>query len=238
MAISESSRAKLSWLLLESFLVVASILLAFWIDAWWDQRKDRIKEYEILIGLEAEFVDVKTRLEYWASRNARGIGGIGKFLSGVDPETDRRAVEYAFESASIANILDRGGAVDALIFSGRLEQIGDRDLRTLLIKWPDWIDDIASNDLSARRFAMDQIQPYLARHGFPGVDCPEGRLVCAEPGPVPTAYLALAADPEFRALLMLRRNWLRGAVRDHNNAANQAEEILSLIRKRLETIAD
>jgi hypothetical protein len=238
MTLTDSSREKLTWLLIESVLVVFSILLAFWIDAWWERRNDRVKEFEILIGLEVEFEDVKDRLEYWADRNERGLNLIGQFLAGPDPETGRQTVEFAFGSASLANVIDRGGAVDALIFSGRLELIGDRDLRTRLIKWPDWMDDIASNDLSARRFAVDQIQPYLARNGFPGADCPDGRLVCSEPSPVPSQYLELASDTEFRALLMLRRGWLRAAVRDHTNAANQADEILTLIRKRLQVVAD
>ena len=238
MKISDASKEKLSWLLLESLLIVLSILLAFWIDAWWSQRGQRIEEHEILVGLEAEFTDVKDRLEYWAARNQRSMDYINQFLSGPDPETDLQVVEYAFGSASLANILDQGGAVDALIMSGRLEMISDRELRTRLIKWPDWMDDITSNDRSARRFAVDQIQPYLARHGFPGTNCPEGNLVCSEPGPVPLTYLALASDPEFRALLMLRRGWLRSAARDHNDAASHADEILTLIRGRLQSIAD
>lgn len=237
MAISDSSREKLSWLLLESVLIVISILLAFWIEAWWSQRNDRIEEIEILVGLEAEFVDVKERLEYWAGINERGIRYIGQFLSGTDAATDRRPVEHTFGSASVANVFDRGGAADSLIMSGRLEKIGDRTLRAKLIKWPDWMDDIASNDLSARRFAVDHVQPYLARHGFPGIDCPEGRLVCAEEGPVPPDYMRLASDAEFRALLMFRRSWMRAAARDHRNAAEQAGEILVLIRARLDAIS-
>ena len=85
MAISDTSREKLSWLLLESVLIVVSILLAFWIEAWWSQRNDRIEEIEILIGLEAEFVDVRERLERWANINERGMAFIGQFLAGRIP---------------------------------------------------------------------------------------------------------------------------------------------------------
>ena len=62
--------------------------------------------------------------------------------------------------------------------------------------------------------------------------------MCAEEGPVPDEYVALASDPEFRALLMFRRSWMRAAVRDHRNAVEQADEILVLVRDRLESISE
>ena len=43
-----------SWglLLTEMVLIVASILLAFALDSWWDERRDRVEEGEILQGLQ------------------------------------------------------------------------------------------------------------------------------------------------------------------------------------------
>ncbi len=49
----------------EGAAIVVSILLAFWIDAWWDARNDLAEEREILVGLEAEFVDLRARLDQW-----------------------------------------------------------------------------------------------------------------------------------------------------------------------------
>ncbi|MDA0707065.1 MAG: hypothetical protein O2805_10720 [Proteobacteria bacterium] len=42
-------------LAIESVAIVASILLAFAIDAWWDERQERIAEAEIVLGLKLEF---------------------------------------------------------------------------------------------------------------------------------------------------------------------------------------
>jgi hypothetical protein len=39
--------------------------MAFWIDAWWEGRKDRHEEQELLIGLEIEFADLRARLLKW-----------------------------------------------------------------------------------------------------------------------------------------------------------------------------
>ncbi|HEY5701486.1 MAG TPA: hypothetical protein VIT83_05305, partial [Gammaproteobacteria bacterium] len=122
--------------------IVISILLAFSIDAWWDGRKDKLEEREILIGLEVEFVDLRDRLDQWAQFNRTGVQFIERFLSDSVSEMNLRSIESAFTYASLVNVLDQGGALDALLASGRLEQISDRSIRIRLVKWPDWLEDI------------------------------------------------------------------------------------------------
>jgi hypothetical protein len=227
------NRERLNWLLLEGVAIVISILLAFWIDAWWEGRKDRHEEQELLFGLEMEIADLRDRLEGYANFNRSGMQLIGQYLSDSVTEMDLRSVELAFRAASIGNVLDQGGALDALFASGRLERISDRSIRARLLKWPDWLDDIHTNDQSARGFSVNHIQPFLAENGFPRTYCTDGRLVCSESGPVPPEYIQLAQNSEFRALLMMRRSWMRVAVRDHENARSEADEILAMIRVQL-----
>ena len=88
--------------------------MAFWIDAWWDGRKDQLEEQEILVGLEVEFVDLRERLDQWAQFNRTGISFIEQFLSDSVTEMDLRSVESVFTYASLVNVLDQGGALDAL----------------------------------------------------------------------------------------------------------------------------
>ena len=57
-------------LVAEGAAIVISILLAFSIDAWWDNRKDIAEEREILLGLEADeiFAMIGARLEEWDTK--------------------------------------------------------------------------------------------------------------------------------------------------------------------------
>ena len=50
-------RREIPWprILAEGTAVVVSILLAFSIDAWWDERKERADEHQVLLGLKAQF---------------------------------------------------------------------------------------------------------------------------------------------------------------------------------------
>ena len=130
------------------------------------------------------------------------------------------------------------GPLDALLASGRLEKIGDTEIRNRLAKWPDWLEDIHTNDLSIRDFAWREIAPLLARHGIPDTVCPETNWLCSNSGPVPDHYLALAANEELRALLMMRRGMAWMTANDHFNARDQADEILELIRARLAYLGD
>ena len=224
----------------EAAAIVMSILLAFWIDAWWDERKDELEEQEILIGLEVEFVDLRDRLDQWAQFNRTGVEFIEPFLSDSVTEMNLRSIESAFTYASLVNVLDQGGALDALLASGRLERISDRSIRVRLVKWPDWLDDIHTNDMSSRRYVMSEIVPYLAKHGFPQKVCPapEWFFICSRSEPVPPTYLQLSEDPEFRSMLIMRRAWMLATAHDHESARDEAEVILDLLRERLGELGD
>ena len=217
----------------EAAAIIVSILLAFWIDAWWDEQQDRVEEREILVGLEAEFVDLKERLDLWAGMNRERIQLATQFLSGGIADMDRVSVENVFLYARLVNVLDQGGALEALLASGRLELIADREIRLRLAKWPDWLEDIHTNDLSVRTFAWGEIIPFLAKRGIPGDVCDAGVFVCPASIEIPPAFLALAEDPEFRALLITRRLTMEFAAGDHENASKEADVTLAMIRRRL-----
>lgn len=194
----------------EGAIIVVSILLAFSIDAWWDGRKERLEEREILRGLEVEFVDLAERLDYWAQYNRTGMSLIEQFLSKSVADMKLDAIESTFTYAVAANVLDQGGEIEAVLASGRLEKISDTEIRSRLIKWPDWLEDIHTNDLSTRNFAAQQISPFLFSRGFPRTVCSEEYvLVCSGPEEAPSSLVRLAEDAEFRGMLIMRRAWMR-----------------------------
>lgn len=54
MTTRRDSRARMKWLLLEGVVVVMSILLAFWIDAAWDERQERQLEHAYLLAMRED----------------------------------------------------------------------------------------------------------------------------------------------------------------------------------------
>ncbi len=227
---------QIPWLcvFVEGVVIVGSILLAFGIQAWWDGLQEREEEREVLIGLEAEFVDLEARLQRLTALNRRKAQLVEQFLSDSVPKLDALAVDSVFRASTVVNVLDQGGALDALLSSGRLELIRDRDIRLRLAKWPDWLEDIHTNDLSARDFAMREIAPFLAAQGWPDNLCPAAsRWACRPPGPVSASYLSLSRNPQLRALMITRRNWMLGSALDHAAADGEAVELLEMISDQL-----
>ena len=226
----------ISWsrLLSEGAVIVASILLAFWIDAWWDDRNDKLEEKEILLGLEIEFADLSERLDRWTDYNRTGVELIGNYLSDSVSGMNLNVIRSTLFHATVVNVLDQGGAIDALLASGRLEKITDRKIRTRLVKWPDWLEDIHTNDLTARSFATQEIGRFLISNGFPRTICPsEDYSNCSDPEEVLISLRQLAQDLEFRAMLMSRRGAMNASASDHENASKEAHEILEMIRAKL-----
>ena len=52
---TETQNIQWKRIVVEAAAIVGSILLAFAIDAWWDDRQDRAAEQRIFVGLKSEF---------------------------------------------------------------------------------------------------------------------------------------------------------------------------------------
>ncbi len=124
---------------LDAIAIVASILLAFGIDAAWQERGERREELRILAALHDEF-----------AVNQERLAGIVAFHADLKA-TAHALMEAARDPASLpADSIDRmitnvswwGGfitfesaALDAVVLGGQLDLIRDERLRRLLTAW-------------------------------------------------------------------------------------------------------
>lgn len=229
----------ISWLRIfaESVAIIASILIAFGINTAWEYRGAVEEEREILIGLESEFVDLLSRLQNLTEYNRRGVQLIEQFLSDERASMDLQTIEEMLGNLIAVNVLDQGGALDSLMASGRLERIRDHDIRFRLSKFPDYMEDIHTNDLSFREFALHEIAPFLVARGIPSRLCPEtAPFFCEASGPMPDSYVDLTNDAQFRALIVLRRSTMLMSAVDHEDAGVQAKALIELIRARISSL--
>jgi len=82
---------KINWprTLTEGVAILASILLAFWIDAWWDGREEDELSQSYLLGLREDFTQVESELSKHLNFIAGVMGNARKVLtiaSGPDSE--------------------------------------------------------------------------------------------------------------------------------------------------------
>ena len=127
--------------ILESMVIVLSILLAFGIDAWWEEQREASDTRESIEVVRRDLVDALSQLEEFerfSADTARASLEAARAFSGSKPVAieDRPQVEAHFiRSASRRTMrLPRAGYTD-LLNTGNLAEIDNRVLRDSLVKF-------------------------------------------------------------------------------------------------------
>jgi len=236
-------KPQIPWLrvFVEGVVIVASILLAVGIDAWWEGVQEREEEQAILAGLLLEFETHRGQLERRAIRNDTLVAGLVLLLEVSDdpamsPPID--AMDRALLAARYASTWDPGsGERDALVSSGRLQLIRRVELRAALSGWGAVVDEVRDGETEMRNFVRESIIPHVASKGGPlGRTTAINREWPAPLTPVPEAeasYRDLFADPVFRALVQHKLTWQLNAGDEYAAAREVAGQILALVEAEL-----
>lgn len=203
--------------LVEAVVIVGSILLAFGIEAWWDERGERVREQEAIARLIDEFEAVDAELvrigEVWrGDRDADetndvdvpgGMQMLERTLRAVGTEVPEDEAD-----AMLAGMLGVGGAVrlpegvlSALLSSGELSLIRSDSLRVALAEWGAYKRVVESDGGDLRTLVNDRIIPYLwQRIPLRTVDVRTGFHEELGVSPFPYDPKELFRDPYFENL--------------------------------------
>ncbi len=238
-----SETQKIPWMRIavEAAAVVGSILLAFAIDAWWDDHQDRVEEQRIFVGLKSEFEQNLELIEIELSyRNAV----IDSILEIFDASVAPNPLEPEVLDGLIGdltwwqNIKYSRGAIDGLLQSGELSLIENEDLRRDLASMPSRYDDTAASELYDQYTTLNVIIPFLNTHsslsqiantakGRPGT----GKELAPPAYPVgePQDHTGLLRDPEFLGILV-QEHWNHlGAISAYESLKAALENSIRLI---------
>ncbi|NOR36292.1 MAG: hypothetical protein GQ577_06045 [Woeseiaceae bacterium] len=155
----------------EAAAIVASILLAFAIDAWWDGVQERAEEREILIALRAEFEANQKVLAQTAERHRRALNAMQDIVSASRSD-------IAVHAASLGSLFRRTlstphynpatGALAATIGSGRLRLVRNVELKIRLAGWNSVISDLVLDEQTRRDSVTHALRPAFAEFGIGG----------------------------------------------------------------------
>jgi len=203
----------------EGAAIVVSILLAFSIEAWWDNLQDRAEEQGILLGLKSEFEQNLTFIETEHSYRNAVIDSILKIF---DASVARVAIEPKALDELIGdvtwwqNIEYSRGTIDGLLQSGGLSLIENEELRRVLASIPSRYDSTTRSEINDRYTTLNVVIPYLSTHA--SLSQIANSMAKGRPGtglaPTPPAYprselldhTALLHDPEFLGTLV-QEHW-------------------------------
>jgi len=158
--------------LVEAAAIVASILLAFAIDAWWEGVQERAEEREILSSLRAEFEANQKVLAKTAGIHRLILGAMLDIVSAS--ETDISVHDESLDSlfgqaGGTPHYNPATGALAATISSGRIGLVRNIELRNRLAGWNAVVSDLIRDEQTRRDFVVHELRPALAEFGVAGV---------------------------------------------------------------------
>jgi hypothetical protein len=229
-------------ILAEGVAIVASILLAFGIDAWWQDRQTRQEEQQVLQGLKAEFTSIREVLEEHLDIHMQGLQSLEKLLIAIEHGAsgeDGSIVESAVEDLLAPTTSDIGnGTLDALLSSGRVEILSNRTLRARLAAWNGVIGEVWDDQVVHSKLVYEVFVPYFISESIPaGItmrywydDWPIPGTPISED---PAAMKQLLEDSRFRVMVEIRYGYKRHLTEEFHLAIAAAEEILLEIDKSI-----
>jgi hypothetical protein len=133
-------------LLLETVAIVVSILLAFAIDAWWEDRAERRAEHAAIERLLFEFSSNVEELAVNKEKHARALAGTEALLALTGPEPslpedEAQVGSWLMDCFQNPTIDAHLGTVNSLIASGDLNLLQDSELQRLLVEYPALIEN-------------------------------------------------------------------------------------------------
>ncbi len=221
-------KAQIPWLRvgIEGLVIVGSILLAFGIDAAWEERQERAEEQEILARLEDDMVNNRADLERANGGNERTTESFRVFL-GMTPEA-----LYDLPEDSASNLLrSLVRAVTFTPFDGTLRTadlslLHDAQTREAVGSWMGRADDVTEG-LPALLASWSESYSSM---GSPALTMDGGYETPSE-GPTAASILGgLREDDVFLRERLTHQFVLNITLRKISVLTDLTDELLELIR--------
>ena len=207
----------------EAVAIVASILLAFAIDAGWREYVEGQRAREVLIALLDDFETSKANINDWRNFHLAVQQSNIKLLNAVTSS------EITLTNDQIGRLLgelswwDSGsyfstGALNSLIYGGELSVIEDDALRQLLADWPSQIQYVESLQRQDYDYFLNVWTPFLRANSYLPLQSPIGTRMPGRPDEPMFAidlqlegswsYAEMVASEEFHNILT-QKSWIQ-----------------------------
>jgi hypothetical protein len=169
---TDNQRIPWKRLYIEAAAIVASILLAFAIDAWWADRLEHREKVIVLDLLSAEFETNYTRLGRSDCRVQCRVGQAADrlYLEIVDAladgaETIEAEDEALLQLLSTPTFEVETPVLDGLVRSGRIQLIDDQEILSAIALWDRTVRSSAELEARARTNVDSRLIPTLVDRG-------------------------------------------------------------------------
>lgn len=160
-------RERLLRLLIESLVIVASILAAFALDRWWESNRARAEEQQVLEALDAEFRAAREQLEGTLALHQRILRSVGFVREKLDEAVRDGSPFVTLPDTALAFLYIPPttqltlGTLDGLVGSARLGVIRNADLRSSLASWGSTLDELTEEEWASRQYVNTELDRAL-----------------------------------------------------------------------------
>ncbi len=217
----------LLWVAGEIFIVVAGVLIAFGLNAWWAEHNARVEEQTHLRALIRDFelnvalYEEHTQRSQGTADASRELLQLARKQPDADPAVVRSLLNRVFSSYRRKPALD---AYEALVSSAGLTLIRDEKLRTALAGFADRAIEPYQERFSDQLY-LDFTTRYLGRLQLAGQ--------VAQDGTQPESFAELLSDPAFQEHLALRYVLEGEVARLFKQRLREAEDVLAQLHAQL-----
>ena len=154
----------------ESIAIVASILLAFSIDAWWESRQERDREVLLLETLLADLKEKREFLDRAIGRNEAKLRSATTLLRAAtsdsadldDQDIDQLLVDLLWYEPKV---LWDSAPMNSIVLGGNDAAIQSVELVKTLSGLFVSISRIRGDAETEERFVLNALNPFISRHG-------------------------------------------------------------------------
>lgn len=234
----------------EGVVIVVSILLAFWIDAWWDRQVEQNSLIDFLSSFERELVSSREDIERTLNLSVgvlRTTDEVFRILSSEEPITPSETFAETIGSIyKIHNPVLATGAYQDMVSSGYMRLIGDRNLSISINQYIQVVASVRSVNQVLWDTYYDLQVPFLMEHfvisdfGWESVqeiDDAAGLLSTTPRSPYSIRVDALKTR-EYWNLLYSWKEAYSDQVRQLVVAREYCDKILELLRAEMERLTD
>ena len=234
-------KSRIAWkrLALEAPVIVFSILLAFAIDAWWDERSEREAERVLLQRLQSDFTEISAALRLVEDEHREASNACVYFLGlplgetvPATAEVDRK-VAMVFLASRTFN--PGSGAVASFSSGDGARLVRNQLLADKLFAWPGLVEELQEEEANLQKGVAERWTPFLSSRVNVGPYVPTfGEVMQGLPGAASTASRdPLVVDRDFQNHVLDRFKWQQIALRDIEPVRNAVDDILELLSTEL-----
>lgn len=213
--------------------MLAGVLLAFAVDAWWDYRSDRNREEAYIEAVRSEFTSARDTLTAHVKTLSSHLDETAHFLATVvlpaaGSVSDSAIHTMVWDIGPYSMFIPARAAFDDLVSSGGLQLIQSDTLRRLLAAY----GQALASDLSTQEEVIshwrNELLPYYNLHANLGRMLPGGKI-----GEVVMPQLtygldrgAFVGNRHFANLLIGRAEYRHMVIDDHNVLIQRIDAVL------------